>query len=90
MVRVARGWTNKGIAKDLDISPATVKTFIERLLRLSGAENRTALAQWWREGEAARAREIRSCERTNPLTRERADREASVQPPVQLRRGLTA
>jgi DNA-binding CsgD family transcriptional regulator len=59
MVRIARGWTNKGIAKDLDISPATVKTFIERLLRLSGAKNRTALAQWWQEGEAATARQDR-------------------------------
>jgi DNA-binding CsgD family transcriptional regulator len=48
--RVARGWTNKRIAKDLDIAPATVKTLLERLFRVSGAANRAALVQWWRDG----------------------------------------
>jgi DNA-binding CsgD family transcriptional regulator len=47
MARLSLGRTNKQIAKDLDISPATVKTVIERLLRLSGAGNRAALASWW-------------------------------------------
>jgi two-component system nitrate/nitrite response regulator NarL len=46
--RVALGWTNKRIARDLGISPATVKTILERLFRMSGAENRTALVEWWR------------------------------------------
>ena len=49
--RVARGWTNKQIARDLEISPATVKTFLERLFRLSGALNRAALVQWWRSAD---------------------------------------
>jgi DNA-binding CsgD family transcriptional regulator len=48
MARVALGWTNKRIARDLDISPATVKTVLERLFRVSGCENRTALVGWWR------------------------------------------
>jgi DNA-binding CsgD family transcriptional regulator len=40
--------TNKRIALDLGISPATVKTILERLFRISGAPNRTALVEWWR------------------------------------------
>lgn len=52
--RVARGWTNKRIAKDLDISPATVKTLLERLFRVSGAANRAALVQWWRGSAGTR------------------------------------
>jgi DNA-binding CsgD family transcriptional regulator len=47
MERVARGWTNKQIARDLDISPATVKTLLERLFRVSGSRNRAGLVQWW-------------------------------------------
>lgn len=50
MARVARGMTNKRIAADLGISPATVKTLLERLSRLSRAGNRAALVQWWRTG----------------------------------------
>ena len=48
--RVALGATNKQIARDLDISPATVKTMLERLFRASGASNRAALVDWWRSG----------------------------------------
>ena len=48
--RVALGWSNKRIARDLEISPATVKTILERLFRTSGAGNRTALVEWWRRG----------------------------------------
>ncbi len=48
LARVALGWTNKHIARDLRISPATVKTTLERLFRVSGAQNRTALVEWWR------------------------------------------
>jgi len=48
--RVALGWSNKRIARDLEISPATVKTILERLFRASGADNRTALLEWWRRG----------------------------------------
>lgn len=47
VARVGQGWTNKRIARDLDISPATVKTFLERLYRMSGAANRAALVEWW-------------------------------------------
>jgi DNA-binding CsgD family transcriptional regulator len=53
MERVARGWTNKQIAKDLDISPATVKTLLERLFRVSGSNNRAGLVQWWHDGACA-------------------------------------
>jgi DNA-binding CsgD family transcriptional regulator len=49
--RVALGWTNKRIAQDLGISPATVKTMLERLFRVAGADNRAALVEWWRRGE---------------------------------------
>jgi DNA-binding CsgD family transcriptional regulator len=45
---VARGRTNKQIAHDLDISPATVKTILERLFRISGASNRAGLVAWAR------------------------------------------
>jgi len=48
LARVSRGWTNKQIAKDLDISAATVKTLLERLYRRSGCGNRIALAAWMR------------------------------------------
>ena len=48
--RVALGNTNKQIARELDISPATVKTVLERLYRASGTQNRTALVDWWRTG----------------------------------------
>ena len=44
--RVAMGWTNKRIAKDLDISAATVKTLLERMYRRSGCGNRAALVAW--------------------------------------------
>jgi DNA-binding CsgD family transcriptional regulator len=50
VARVARGFTNKQIARDLGISPATVKTLLERLFRVSRAPNRAALVQWWRDG----------------------------------------
>ncbi len=40
---VARGWTNKQIARELDISASTVKTILERLYRRSGRTNRAAL-----------------------------------------------
>lgn len=50
VARVALGWTNKQIARELDVSPATVKTVLERLYRLSRVPNRTALAEWWRSG----------------------------------------
>lgn len=52
VARVALGWTNKRIARDLEISPATVKTMLERLFRVSGAQNRTALVEWWRRGSS--------------------------------------
>ncbi|MER8804136.1 helix-turn-helix transcriptional regulator [Mesorhizobium sp. M0998] len=47
MMLVNKGMTNKQIAKDLDISPATVKTLLERLFRISKAKNRIALIHWW-------------------------------------------
>lgn len=45
--RLALGWTNKRIADDLDIAPATVKTVLERLFRRFGVANRTALVSAW-------------------------------------------
>jgi DNA-binding CsgD family transcriptional regulator len=50
VARLALGRSNKQIARDLDISPATVKTQLERLYRLSGAANRAALVAWWQAG----------------------------------------
>jgi len=47
---VALGYTNKQIARELDVSPATVKTILERLYRASGAGNRAALVDWWHSG----------------------------------------
>jgi DNA-binding NarL/FixJ family response regulator len=52
LAHVARGATNKQIARDLDISPATVKTTLERLFRASRTANRAALVDWWRSGDA--------------------------------------
>ena len=46
--RIALGSTNKQIARELGISPATVKTVVERLLRTSGASSRAALVAWWK------------------------------------------
>jgi DNA-binding CsgD family transcriptional regulator len=46
--RVALGWTSKRIVRELDLSPATVKTVLERLFRYTGTDNRTALIDWWR------------------------------------------
>jgi DNA-binding CsgD family transcriptional regulator len=48
MTRVALGWTNKRIARELGISPATVKTVLERLFKVSSCANRAALVSWWR------------------------------------------
>jgi len=48
--RVAMGYTNKQIARELGVSPATVKTVLERLYRATGTQNRTALVDWWRTG----------------------------------------
>jgi DNA-binding CsgD family transcriptional regulator len=50
LARVARGWSNKQIAADLAIAPATVKTVLERLYDASGAPNRAALVRWWLAG----------------------------------------
>jgi len=47
---IARGWSNKRIAKELDISPATVKTLLVRLYRVAHVPNRTALLEWWHSG----------------------------------------
>ncbi len=49
---VARGCTNKQIARALSLSPATVKTVLERLFRASGTRNRTALVDWWKAGSS--------------------------------------
>lgn len=48
LARVELGLSNKQIARDLDISPATVKTVLERLFRASGSSNRAALVAWRR------------------------------------------
>lgn len=48
--RVALGYTNKQIARELNVSPATVKTILERLYRASATGNRAALVDWWHSG----------------------------------------
>lgn len=47
---IARGWSNKRIAREFDISPATVKTLLARLYRVAHVPNRTALLEWWHSG----------------------------------------
>jgi DNA-binding NarL/FixJ family response regulator len=42
--RIARGLTNKEIARELDISPATVKVHVERLIGKLGVADRTQAA----------------------------------------------
>jgi DNA-binding CsgD family transcriptional regulator len=56
MTRVAKGMTNKQIARDLDISPSTVKTLLERMFRVSQARNRAALVLWWHDSCALPSR----------------------------------
>lgn len=41
---VARGQSNKEIARDLGVSPATVKTHVAQLIAILGAANRTDAA----------------------------------------------
>ena len=41
---VARGQSNKEIARDLSVSPATVKTHVAQLIAILGASNRTDAA----------------------------------------------
>ncbi|MGH2378353.1 MAG: response regulator transcription factor [Candidatus Limnocylindria bacterium] len=43
---VARGLTNEEIARELGLSPLTVKKHLERLYAKVGVGNRTALAAW--------------------------------------------
>jgi DNA-binding NarL/FixJ family response regulator len=45
--RLARGWTDKQIAADLGISVATVRTYLIRLYRDNGFDNRTEAAVAW-------------------------------------------
>ncbi len=42
--QVAKGLSNKQIARELDISPATVKVHVAQILAMTGAGNRTAAA----------------------------------------------
>jgi DNA-binding NarL/FixJ family response regulator len=51
---VARGWTNKQIAADLNLSEQTVKNHLRRMLRKVGAANRVAMVERCRHA-AARA-----------------------------------
>jgi DNA-binding CsgD family transcriptional regulator len=44
---VAQGLTNKQIARALDVSPATVKTMLERLYGAVGVSSRAALVAWY-------------------------------------------
>jgi len=41
---VARGWTNKAIAAELEISEQSVKNMLARAFSKTGASNRTELA----------------------------------------------
>jgi len=41
---VARGLTNKEIARDLGVSPATIKAHVERIIAKLGVSDRTQAA----------------------------------------------
>jgi two-component system nitrate/nitrite response regulator NarL len=43
---LARGLSNKQIARELDIAEATVKVYVKSLLRKTGVDNRTQAAIW--------------------------------------------
>lgn len=47
---MAYGMTNRQIARELEITPATVKTHIYTLFKRIGALNRTEAAVWYRTG----------------------------------------
>jgi DNA-binding NarL/FixJ family response regulator len=50
--RIAKGLTNKAIARELEISPATVKAHVERVIAKLGVIDRTQAAVMvtrWRE-----------------------------------------
>lgn len=55
-VLVAHGCTNEEIARELDLSPLTVKKHLERLYDRLEIENRTALAAWVWEHAPPRSR----------------------------------
>lgn len=44
---VAKGLANKQIAQELDLSPSTVKGYMETIMLKLGAPNRTAAAARW-------------------------------------------
>jgi two-component system nitrate/nitrite response regulator NarL len=43
---VAQGWTNKQIAREIGISPATVKNHVHRVLTKARLPRRSALGLW--------------------------------------------
>lgn len=43
---VARGLTDKEIARELGLSPASVRTYLNRLFEKTGAQRRAGLARW--------------------------------------------
>ena len=55
--RVAAGGSNRTIADELGISPATVKRHVSNILGETGHTNRTQLARYTNENEAASQRD---------------------------------
>lgn len=54
MERVARGYTNKAIARELQISKHTVNGHMERILVKLGVPNRAAAVARWQRGREDR------------------------------------
>ena len=46
---LVKGMSNKEIARDLYISPSTVKSHVGKILRSLGLESRTSAAVFWTE-----------------------------------------
>jgi DNA-binding CsgD family transcriptional regulator len=53
LLLLEKGRSNSEIARALSLNVAGVEYHLARLLKLTGASNRVALALWWREYRSA-------------------------------------
>ena len=54
---IALGHSNKAIARQLELSPNTVKRHVARILQRLDVESRTAAAAWWHRNAPTRSRQ---------------------------------